>query len=232
MTVQSGAAFQGLQSKHLILVKRRLRVLLAVEVACNKVHQQLRLLGEGIELPPGTLVEIPQHPAKEIFLLQLVNLAELVLLQAFHHGDGFSLANFANAHIAEPDAVGCFYLQNTVAAHGNGRFSAKIPGCEIRDLVAQCPQQIAQASVQLEANAALAFHHDFLEQGILMERGRNATDHIHILVGNTAAMGQMYLPQKLRIRHNCLGEFQTQTVKVSLYVHWLTSSRISITVSS
>ena len=46
------------------------------------------------------------------------------------------------------------------------------------------------------------------------------------------AVCKMKFPQQFRIGNNGIRKFQTDTVKIFLYVHWLTSSMISITVSS
>ena len=60
----------------------------------------------------------------------------------------------------------------------------------------------------------------------------NIPENIQILVGNRGAVRQMELSQQCGIRDNFFRHFQSQPMKIRIYVHLLTSSRISITVSS
>lgn len=119
-----------------------------------------------------------------------------------------------------------------MAAHGRRGFPPEITGGVVRYSVAKAAQKISEAPVQLKAQTAPALRDDFPEKGIRLQRGWNIPENIQILVGNRGAVRQMELSQQCGIRDNFFRHFQSQPMKIRIYVHLLTSSRISMTVSS
>ena len=81
-------------------------------------------------------------------------------------------------------------------AHGQSGLTPEIPCSVVGNLIAQSLQQAAEAAVQFKAQATLSLFHDFLKQILLFQRGRDAPNHVQILVGHGGAVSKMELAQQ------------------------------------
>ena len=73
---------------------------------------------------------------------------------------------------------------------------------------------------------------NLLVQLLRFQRSGNIPDHIQILIRHGCAVGKLQFPQQFGIRQDGFRHLKTNPVKISLHIHALTSSRISMTVRS